>query len=448
MTEKESLELASELADAKLRSYTLKTFRRFTVDLGKEKSKAKRIVNKCYVTVYSLWHGRLLARTFYIEQGFEKKTPYEVFLEVKREAAGCRYCITKHIENAMGLRICYCAFYLEDWVLRRTGTFELYDKYHECLSWLRYNDYRGYLSKSMHKYCAYDLFGCNIDKTAAYEHALMFRYLERYDAHPQIEMLVKMGLGHIVFDTRYVRWSKKGWRMLGIEKDEIQYLKAGLSLTDYRRIRSDVHKYGLTADEAKYYAWAHKVVASHVRNADFRTICYLLGQNRGYHVSVAASDYKDYLSFIEKLGRPKTKEILYPDDLHEAHNEAMHAVQALEKKIHDEKMRKFTETLEELRFESDGLMIRPAYTQEDLSEESRVLNHCVRTYADRVANGLTAIMFIRQKSDEDMPYVTLELRKKKVIQCRAKNNKVPEDRVVAFVNSWCSRYELQSCFGG
>ncbi len=49
-------------------------------------------------------------------------------------------------------------------------------------------------------------------------------------------------------------------------------------------------------------------------------------------------------------------------------------------------------------FAADGLLIRPAASQQDLTDEGNRLHHCVSTYGKRHAEGESAIFFIRRKN--------------------------------------------------
>ena len=109
----------------------------------------------------------------------------------------------------------------------------------------------------------------------------------------------------------------------------------------------------------------------------------------------------------------------------------------------------YAKELEKLSFKRNGLIIFPAKSQEELIEESKVLEHCVRKYAKNVADRKTSIFFIRKINNKNKPYVTLELKQNCVVQCRGyKNNvKSPLDKKVKqFVNEWCIKFDLKSCF--
>ena len=96
--------------------------------------------------------------------------------------------------------------------------------------------------------------------------------------------------------------------------------------------------------------------------------------------------------------------------------------------------------LEPLSFELDGLLIRPCQTEAELIREGKDLHHCVATYAKRHAEGKTAILFIRQVTEPDQPFFTLEFdeKAKKVRQNRGLRNCDRTPEVKAFEKAWLS----------
>ena len=78
---------------------------------------------------------------------------------------------------------------------------------------------------------------------------------------------------------------------------------------------------------------------------------------------------------------------------------------------------------------------------EKLTAEGKALHHCVGGYIKRMAEGETAIFFLRKVSEPDKPFYTLELQKKRVIQCRTEHN-ASYDRnpdVKNFVDMWMEK---------
>ena len=89
-------------------------------------------------------------------------------------------------------------------------------------------------------------------------------------------------------------------------------------------------------------------------------------------------------------------------------------------------------------FTADGLMIRPAASQKELTDEGNALHHCVGTYGKRHASGETAIFFIRRRNSPRESYYTLELDEKKleVRQNRGRRNCPRTPEVAAFEALW------------
>ena len=63
-----------------------------------------------------------------------------------------------------------------------------------------------------------------------------------------------------------------------------------------------------------------------------------------------------------------------------------------------------------------------------------------------IAKKETSIFFIRKNDAENEPYVTLELRSNKVVQCRGIYNQRPDGDVIDFVKKWCDMHHFRSCF--
>ena len=155
--------------------------------------------------------------------------------------------------------------------------------------------------------------------------------------------------------------------------------------------------------------------------------------------SSVACEHRDYMQECTQLGLDlDDREILFPKDLRAAHERTMAQISFEKNKADQERFQKAVDRLEKYAWRKGGLLIRPARTQEELAEEGKALHHCVCGYIQRMAEGETAIFFIRKADAPDTPYFTLELQKKRVIQCRTARNasytQCPE--VLAFVQEW------------
>lgn len=152
--------------------------------------------------------------------------------------------------------------------------------------------------------------------------------------------------------------------------------------------------------------------------------------------------YRDYLRECEQLHFDlHDREILFPKDLVAAHDRTMKQIAFEKNKADQEKFQKAVEKLEKFAWSEGEFFIRPAREQMELTAEGKALHHCVGGYIRRMAEGETAIFFLRKISEPDKPFYTLELQKKRVIQCRTEHN-ASYDRnpdVKKFVDMWIEK---------
>mgnify|MGYP003306511494 CR=1 FL=1 len=81
-------------------------------------------------------------------------------------------------------------------------------------------------------------------------------------------------------------------------------------------------------------------------------------------------------------------------------------------------------------------MIFPAKSVKELEDESKQQNHCVRTYAEKYANGKCDIYFMREIDKPKNSLVTIEVREDKIVQSRIKNNGEPDRIQKNFLKKW------------
>ena len=133
--------------------------------------------------------------------------------------------------------------------------------------------------------------------------------------------------------------------------------------------------------------------------------------------------------------------MLFPRDLEAAHARTIAMVKHQANEALKKDFDRAVKRLNRWRYEDGGLLIRPAASGDELAYEGAYLSHCVGGYADRMAKGETAIFLIRQVSEPETPYYTLELRDGQVIQCRTAHNRSYEqdEAVRAFVERWMAK---------
>lgn len=149
--------------------------------------------------------------------------------------------------------------------------------------------------------------------------------------------------------------------------------------------------------------------------------------------------FRDYLLDCVTLGLDlHDRAVLLPKDLDAAHRRTIAQVNHGANEAKRTEFHKRAEKLERWRYEAGGLLIRPAADADELIADGASLHHCVGGYADRMADGETAIFFIRRADEPDEPYYTLELRNQSVVQCRTLYNAGYEGNqaVYDFVAAW------------
>ncbi len=431
--------------EAKLRPYTVDTFKRYWTHEDDYISKAARPVNRIYIAVYSVWHKRLLARVFYLEEYMRHKKISRQLFEVQRQVAGMSEKISRRIYASMseGFRV-WTGRDDYGWKINNATSCRLYGVINNWtgdrdISFCQYNNPIPYLKKSDQKYSAYEYLPVTIR-----EHNYMFEYLLKYEKHPQIEMLAKLGLYDIINNLTGIRWSKKGMAMLGITKQELPYLQAGMTLREYRSIKDWCKRYKFTPTEAKTalryleYERNHKIYKSSEPFIPFssRIIRYVTAKNIDFR------DYRDHLKTLEKLGLPHERKYLYPENFQAAHEELAQRVKFENEKALKEQAERYRTAAEKLSIEKDGYIIKPLLLPEELREEGKKMHHCVGSYAEKVAKGECLIFSVRKVDNENRSLATIEIQEKKVKQVRAAHNSKPSEDVSTFVRKWEKQFRL------
>lgn len=183
---------------------------------------------------------------------------------------------------------------------------------------------------------------------------------------------------------------------------------------------------GQVAKSIRYLLHQCQVLASDVDDADADPI-------------PDAQLLRDYWDMAEMLGRDLSDpSVKYPADLIAAHDRASELMKQKEAEGMADLFRIRRRLLKKYVFASHGLIIRPAASQRELTEEGDALHHCVGTYGKKHATGKTAIFFIRRVERPKEPYYTLELDEKSltVWQNRGKNNCARTPEVEAFEKEW------------
>jgi len=308
-------------------------------------------------------------------------------------------------------------------------------------------------------------------------------FLRLYQTHPNVENLLLSGLPMVLDDLLAEKCCAGDWagnrrglpvldevnwkevrpdRMLGLEKDELRLGRAQCWGEFFWRLFLEAKKYGerLTAEDMEN-AWRlcdESAAELPGRGPVGKSLRYLLKQTERAGAGmedeygdpipegvIDAAMLLDYWAGCRELGRSlNDPQVRWPRDLVEAHDTIMELRRQREQWKQEQPLaalfRVRRRQLARYIFEADGLKIVPAYSQRELQKEADKLHHCVWTYAQKHAEGKTAIFFIRRTAEPWKPYYTLELDEKTltVRQNRGLRNCGKTAQVQAFEDLWIS----------
>lgn len=156
--------------------------------------------------------------------------------------------------------------------------------------------------------------------------------------------------------------------------------------------------------------------------------------------------YRDYLrQEMELYGKVRDK---YPAALETAHQIIS------QKRIEKERLKNDSPKFSEIMMECEDFsyqnsldkfkIIMPGKSL-DLVEEGRFLCHCVASYIEKVNNGDCLVVFMREKENVEVPYLTIEIlpnRSVPQVEGMNKRSELTEDEIL-FINRWAKFKHLK-----
>lgn len=268
-------------------------------------------------------------------------------------------------------------------------------------------------------------------------------YLERYIQTPQIEMLVKMKLFHVVEELVSCHYgivadagADRVDVFLGIRKERVKKLiemqgdngilhvmqmeqRLNQKWTDGQMEQLAEIGIGTTRiSNILQYMTLQKFLnrVEKYAGCEFGTMC----SHASDRLSQTAQTYSDYLEMRRSLGYDMGSSTgLQPRDLRAAHDK-MAAEQ--NRKEADRRLREvakkyplikknYRRLRKQFYFEDGDLLVRPARNAGEIVMEGRTLHHCVGgdTYLRKHNDGLATILFLRKRQQPEEPYITVEI---------------------------------------
>ena len=273
-------------------------------------------------------------------------------------------------------------------------------------------------------------------------------YLRTYLQYPQVEYLVKLGLGKFI-------GSKMILRRIGKDKHFCKWLIANKTELQNKYFYIDIvlrsYRTGKPLETLQAYREAKIKLA---REDSLKPIRELFGgkEREQFFDYIAAQNtnvntYLDYLKACNYLGLDMTEEKnRFPHDFKYWHDMRIDqyatARAEADRKAKQEFYEKFTAVAEKyLPLEHDkrsAFICIIARSPADLIREGEMLDHCVgrMNYDQRFVREESLIFFIRNRERPDVPFVTVEysLSLHKVLQCYGEHDHKPDENVLHYVN--------------
>ena len=379
-----------------------------------------------FVETIEFYGDKLLRRTFgFIADSKNKSLEDMKIREVCRDLEGYNKSLLRDVWNCTmgGHKVEFNEYYQDEkfYVHKRKWSFSSYSMYSK----------QEWIEKLDIPYCQY--FSEQNKSLLSF-----FDFICLYRKEPKIELLIKAGYSQYLSGLRYLDLKQKSIeKIFKVEKKWIPFLKE-MNVTQLLAARK--YKCADTVSDLSFISILknHKYILKYL-NRRMLDWCSTNYRKYGY-----LGLYDDCLRFSEQLGMDmKNNKVLFPKNINRTHDNLYKEIQVAQSKEQDEKIKQMAEKHKKYIFAECGFVIFPATSTKELIDESEALGHCVRTYAGRVADGETEIMFVRTEAEPKTPLYTLELKGKKVIQFRADHNKRPPEEAINFVNLWCKKHELQ-----
>ncbi|MDB5056348.1 MAG: hypothetical protein JWM44_4398 [Bacilli bacterium] len=297
----------------------------------------------------------------------------------------------------------------------------------------------------------------------SYEDGDMVNFFSLYSLYPCIEYLTKLGMGGLV-DAKLnghktygaINWKgKTPDKILRLNKKEINALRApgidvdplllrlfhiskkdgsNLTIEELSAINNSIGDYGFGDLQKALKCTTLKKITHYINKQ-----CTKKEMDR-HNKRQAISTWNDYIADCVTLGFDLTNEVvMFPSNLHAAHQNTIKQVKVKEDIALQARMAARVKSLEKMKFEANGLMIRAAIDSKELIAEGKALQHCVGNYAESYAKGKTDLFVIRKVDEPDKPFFTMEIRDGSIAQCRGLKNCSPTQDVKAFIDLFTSK---------
>ena len=296
-----------------------------------------------------------------------------------------------------------------------------------------YNNLKEELAETKYKYS-------QIWDLAKYDNCFDLKsMLYQSDNYKQMELLIKAKMYNLALDVSNLNYISQKDIFNTIKRYNKFIVKYNLNYTQFRLLyllqEPNMEKIRYLEYFCKKYSLDQLIdLLKYIKINKF------IKYAKMHRKSVDLRMFRDYLRFASIIGLDiKNKKYMFPKNLQKEHDKLEKEVETRNRELLNISISKRSEILEKNTFKNKKYIIFPAKSVEALEEESKAQNNCVRTYSEDYAIGHCDIFFMRDITNQDKSLVTIEVKDKKVVQKRAKNNNLPLLEHSKFINKWESK---------
>lgn len=153
------------------------------------------------------------------------------------------------------------------------------------------------------------------------------------------------------------------------------------------------------------------------------------------------SCYRDYLKMVKQMyGKVKDK---YPKHLKTEHDKMVLKYNIWNKYKNEVKVFNITKEQRDLEYKGKSFSIVIPETSVDIIDEAVNQSNCVASYVNNILNGKTFVCFMRENSDLNGSYITIEVKdNKNIVQVKGYANREPIKEEMDFIKEWCKKRNL------
>lgn len=255
---------------------------------------------------------------------------------------------------------------------------------------------------------------------------------------PKVELLAKMKLYNLALNPTEISGKGSFQENFGVSKDFYPFMKRyNITYLELKLLRL------LKEKDIIKIRYLENFIGYGGSTDDLEEISNYISLNRFikyakmHHRNVKTYLYKDYLRLASLLGLDlNNNRYAFPKKLREEHDKLQKQYKIKNEKIINDAIVKRGQVLAENVYKNNKFIVMPAYSLEDLQDESKQQHNCVRTYAEKYATGSCDIYFMRDIKKPKKSLVTVEVKNNKVVQSRIKYNNSPNEKQLEFLENW------------